>query len=154
MTNAFQVVTAVGVAVVGYNMFEDESWKNVNYNRWISSFAIVGSTNPQDFAVELRVGQRLVGTFYNSTGGANIIPDDTDRKFVKAFVPRGQEIQCIVIDAAAGNSVVAEIKFDSANKKVYSYRRPYYRAGGAGESGRWGTRKAWGLYRPAYNYNR
>lgn len=121
MTNVFQVSKTAATCIVGYNMFQNETWNNVSYARKIKSFAIVGSTNVGDCAVDLKIGQRIVGTFYNTQGGANVVPEKEDTKFPNAYVKSGDQVQCIVTDAAAANPVIVEIAFDPVKRS--SFRR-------------------------------
>lgn len=128
MTNQYTVTIAQADFDEGINVIPLEIWKQVQYPRWISSLAVVGSTNPNDCGIEVLVGGTSKGTFPNSNGGANLAPEDVDRKYPKIFVGKGQEIQLVPTASAIGNPVVIEIKFDYARPKrtTSSYPRRNY----------------------------
>lgn len=125
MTNQFTVVKTAAEAILDANLFEDEKWKSVPYARKLTSIAFVGSTNIGDCAVEIWAGEARKGVFYNTQGGANVAPNRDDERFPNVLVPANSEIQCRVIDAAAANAVLVQVKFDSARQ-----RRPFRRAWG------------------------
>lgn len=137
MTNEFQVVKTAVEAVLDANLFEDEAWKSVSYARTLSSVAVVGSTNIGDFGIELWAGNARKGIFFNTAGGANVVPVRDDEKFPKILVPANNELQCKVIDAALANNVVVQVKFDSARQ--FKRRFGGYQQGGfSGQTDRFG----------------
>lgn len=139
MTNEFQIVRTAAEAALGEDMLKDEKFNRTNYSRWLSSIAVVGSTNIGDCGFELFSGERRIGTFYNTAGGANLIPDDSDRKYPKSIVRASEGLSLICIDAAAGNNVVFELKFDSY-KTPKRFNKNYS----------WGSQNR-GSFRPRYN---
>lgn len=123
MTNQFTVVKTAAEAVLDANLFADEKWKSVPYGRKLTSICVVGSTNLGDFGVEIWAGEARKGTFYNTQGGANVAPNRDDERFPNILVPANSELQCRVIDAAAANAVLVQVKFDSARNRRTSGRR-------------------------------
>lgn len=133
MTQVFSVKKTAAVAIVDADLFKDEGWITDMKHRILSQIAVVGSTNPNDFAVKIFAGNRELGTFYNSQGGANVVPNKDDLIPVGAFIPGGQRLRCIVIDAAAANDVIIQPHIKPATsrktytRKTYYPRRSYYR---------------------------
>lgn len=117
MTNDFDVIKTAAEAALGENLFDKEKWKSVNYNRYLDAIAVVGSTNIADFAGEVWVGEARKGEFHNTQGGANVAPNRDDFRYPKALVPKNQEIQFIVTDAALANNVIVSVKFSSARSR-------------------------------------
>lgn len=115
-------------AVVGFDCFASADGRIDNRWRKITHIAVVGSTNPGDFAISLKVGNTtLVENIYNSQGGANVAPNNDDFVAVNEKVKPGVPIKCVVTDAAAGNDVIIALKIvDSQYKKRTTQTRRYY----------------------------
>lgn len=103
----FSISTLAATAVVGYDLMSNSSYALKPYNRVISSVGCVGSTNPADAKFDLFVGETKVGDFFNTTGGANIVPN-TDKDWIRQniFVPANVQLRAVVSDAAATNPLV------------------------------------------------
>ena len=98
-------VTAA-VAIVGADLFDGETWGRAPRNRVITEFAMVGSTNPADTKIDLKVEETGIGSFFNTQGGANLVPQKDDiRVLNRYFVPANAQIRAIVTNAAATNAV-------------------------------------------------
>lgn len=129
MTNEFTVVKTAAEAILEANLFDEEKWKSVPYARKLTSICVVGSTNIGDFGVEIWAGEARKGTFYNTQGGANVAPARDDERFPNILIPANSELQCKVIDAAAANPVMIQVKFDSAKsgRRTFTRRTNYIR---------------------------
>lgn len=82
--------------------------RSPNYRK-VDRIAVVGSTNPRDAAVDLFYGDAFVGRFYNTTGGANIVPLDARDliKVVSDLVMEPNEDLTVVISDAGATNVLA-----------------------------------------------
>ncbi len=80
--------------------------------RDVKKIGVVGSVNPGDASVDLFYGSTFVGTFFNSTGGANVIPKpDTDMMEIDDdnFCNPGEPINVIISDAGLTNVLVVTL---------------------------------------------
>lgn len=96
----YEVSVAAATAVLGYNMFQNQSWVTSGRTRRIVGFAVTGSAAAGDAAVDLKVGQFVVSTKYNTTTG---FPTRDHMVPLNAVVPAGELISCIVTDAPGTN---------------------------------------------------
>lgn len=99
-----QVSVAAATAVVGYDLFRDQTWRVSSKARRLRGMAVAGSAAALDTTVDLYIDQYHVGKFYNSATGAPII----DQHMVPLkgnLVPAGATIACIVSDAPATNPI-------------------------------------------------
>lgn len=96
-----QVSAPAATAIVGYDMFANQTWRVSSKPRRLYGMAVAGSTAAGDCAVELYVDQHHVGRFYNLATGwptkDHIVPLKGN------YVPPGATIAAIVSDAAAAN---------------------------------------------------
>jgi len=117
--------------------------------RKIHGIAVVGSTNAADCAFTLKAGGKEFGTFYNTTGGANVAPKmDSDLQpiYSEDIIPSGAPLVGMVVDAAASNDVVVLVSWED---------RAGYGAGGnfrsdvvVNRGGSSGYRRSYSAYRP------
>jgi hypothetical protein len=106
----YMASSTAAVAIVGADLFDGETWSRSPRNRALVSFGMVGSTNPADTGVELRIDETRVGAFFNSRGGANLSPNKDDIFALEnLFIPAGAQVRCVVTDAAATNAVITAV---------------------------------------------
>lgn len=97
-------LTTIGVAaataVLGYNVLQNRpDVQSAGRNRTLRGFALTGSAVIGDCSVDIKVGDRVVGTFYNS---ALLTPQrDRDIMPMSIHVPAGTPVSVIVVDAPA-----------------------------------------------------
>jgi hypothetical protein len=94
----FEVSIAAATAVLGFDMFQNATWKTSAINRIIRAFGLAGSAVVGDCSVSLRVGQTEVVSKFNS---ALLFPKREEMISVNARVPAGMPIGCIITDAPA-----------------------------------------------------
>lgn len=98
------VSVAAATAVVGYDLFQNQTWRVSARPRRLRGLACAGSAAALDTQVDLYVDQYYVGTFFNSATGA----PNMDRDIVPLkgnYVPPGATVACIVKDAPATNPI-------------------------------------------------
>lgn len=82
--------------------------------RRVNRIGLVGSTNPGDAAIDLFYGADFVGRFFNTTGGANVVPVDAkDMQDVSngdMFLKPNEDLKVVIQDAGVTN--VVRIKLD------------------------------------------
>lgn len=102
-----QDIATAAVFALGYNMAAGKWYERSGKFRAITKAALVGSTNPADCAAEIYYGTQLVAKIYNSTGGANKVPVDTDWTSLPVdwINEPNEPIRVVCVDAAAGNDV-------------------------------------------------
>ena len=71
----------------------------------------MGSTSPGDTKWDLFIGSKLVATLMNTTGGANIVPVDTDYITIRKYVKDGTPVRLICRDASNGNVIAYKFIF-------------------------------------------
>jgi len=97
-------LTTIGVAaataVLGYNVLQNRpDVQSAGRTRTLRGFALTGSAVIGDCSVDVKVGDRVVGTFYNS---ALLTPQsDRDVMPMSVHVPAGVPVSVIVVDAPA-----------------------------------------------------
>lgn len=98
--------TAAAVAVLGYNLLQNRpDVQTAGRNRTLRGFALTGSAVIGDCSVDIKVGDRVVGTFFNS---ALLTPQaNRDIMPMSVFVPVGVPISAIVVDAPATSILYA-----------------------------------------------
>jgi hypothetical protein len=129
---------SAAATTVGTDIFDGNKHQVSSKWRRVTHIGVVGSTNPGDAAVELFYGARSQGTFYNTQGGANLIPNVDDL----APVGGGQRcqpnepIRVEINDASAGNVLAVTLVIHEysakgglrrAAKTYYPRRRYNYR---------------------------
>lgn len=102
MLNIISIPAAT--AAVGYDLLTNRpDIANAAQNRVLRAIGLTGSAAAGDTAVEFKVGNRTVGTLYNSDTG---FPKNDADKFPTSFsVPRGSPLSVIVTDAPATNPI-------------------------------------------------
>jgi len=104
-----QVSVAAATAVVDYDLCRDQPWQQSNRARAIRGVALAGSAAALDTKVRILVGALQVGDAYNSATGA----PTRDHLFpIRAFVPPGEEVHAIVVDAPATNPINLLVDFE------------------------------------------
>jgi len=97
-------------SAVGTDLFSSSRQRTAGYNRVITAIGLVGSANPSDAAVDLFIGSRFAGRFFNTTGGANKVPTaNADMKPIRVPVPAGEPIALLIADAGATNVLAATV---------------------------------------------
>lgn len=97
-----QVSVAAATAVLGYDLFANQTWRVSGRDRRLRGMAVTGSAAAGDSAVDLFIDQYHVGRFYNTATG---FPDmSRDLQPLRGnLVPRGSTVAAIVADAPATN---------------------------------------------------
>jgi len=98
-----QVSVAAATAVVGYDLFRDQTWRVSSRPRKLRGLAMAGSTAAGDTAVDLYVDRYHVGRFYNLAAGWPTMDHMIPLK--GNAVPPGATVACIVADAPATNPI-------------------------------------------------
>lgn len=99
-----QVSVAAATAVLGYDLFRDQTWRVSARSRRLRGMGVAGSTAALDTSVDLFIDQYHVGKFYNSATGMVLL--DAHMMPLKGnLVPPGATIACIVADAPAANPI-------------------------------------------------
>jgi len=92
--------TAAATAVLGYNLLQNRpDVQSSGRNRVLRGLALTGSAVVGDCSVDVKVGDRVVGTFYNS--GLLTPQKDRDVMPMSVNVPAGVPVSVIVVDAPA-----------------------------------------------------
>jgi len=96
-----QVSIAAATAVLGYDMFRDQTWRVSAKPRRLYGLGIAGSAAAGDCAVDVYIDQYHVGRFYNLATGwptkDHIVPLKGNA------VPPGATVACIVSVAPGTN---------------------------------------------------
>jgi len=92
--------TAAAVAVLGYNLLQNRpDVQSAGRGRVLRGIALTGSAVIGDCSVDVKVGDRVVATVFNSA----LLTPQSDRDMMKlsVMVPAGVPVSVIVTDAAA-----------------------------------------------------
>lgn len=103
------VKEASAASAVGTNLMAGHRAQMVPRVRRVTRIGVVGSTNPGDGAVDLFYGSTYIGTFYNTSGGANLIPlDSKDMVPVRSnmAMEANEPLNILISDAGATNVLV------------------------------------------------
>ena len=104
-----QVSIPAATAVVGYDLFQNETWNISSRRRAIQGIAAVGSTAINDCQFDLFVEDKKIGTFYNTRAGV-IAPLQEDAiPLGRIYVPPGSKISGIVTVAPAASPLIARV---------------------------------------------
>lgn len=98
------VSVPAAVAIVGYDLFRDQTWRVSSKPRRLRGIAVAGSTAAGDTSVDLYVDQYHVGKFYNLAAGFPLVADHMLPLKGNA-VPVGATISAIISDAPATNPI-------------------------------------------------
>jgi len=96
--------TAAATAVLGYNLLQNRpDVQSAGRTRTLRGIALTGSAVVGDCAVDVKVGDRVVATVYNS----GLLTPQADRDLMKlsVHVPAGVPVSVIVVDAPATNTL-------------------------------------------------
>jgi len=103
-------LTTIGVAaataVLGYNVLQNRpDVQSSGRDRTLRGFALTGSAVVGDCSVDVKVGDRVVGTFFNS----GLLTPNADRDVMpmSVYVPNGVPVSVIVVDAPATSIMYA-----------------------------------------------
>jgi hypothetical protein len=96
--SVYEESVAAATAVLGYDIFQNATYKTSANDRVIRGFSVTGSAAVGDSKVSLRVGQLEVAAKYN---GKLLFANKDDLIPVGARIPKGMPVSCIVTDAAA-----------------------------------------------------
>lgn len=104
--------TTIGIpaatAVLGYNMLQNRpDVQTAGRDRTLRGIALSGSAVLGDCSVDVKVQDRVVGTFFNS----GLLTPQKDRDFVAmaVHVPAGAPVSVIVTDAPATNILYVQL---------------------------------------------
>lgn len=109
------IPVAQATAVVGFNIMGGNRIQTAPHYRTINRIGLVGSTNPGDCSVDVFYGSTYIGTFFNTSGGANIIPlDSKDMMNLHSnYVCEPNEpINILVSKAAVTNAIMLTMEID------------------------------------------
>lgn len=100
------IPTPAATAILGYNLLQNRpDIQSAGRNRTLRGFALTGSAVIGDCSVDVKVGDRVVGTFFNS---ALLTPQaDRDVQKMSVHVPMGSPVSVIVTDAPATSILYA-----------------------------------------------
>jgi len=92
--------TAAATAVLGYNLLQNRpDVQSSGRNRVLRGLALTGSAVIGDCSVDVKVGDRVIATVFNS---ALLTPQmDRDKMTLSVHVPAGVPVSVIVVDAPA-----------------------------------------------------
>lgn len=93
---------AAATAVVGYDLLTDNRQQVLPYPRVILGLKLTGSAAAGDTKVELWVGERRIGEYFNTNTGYG---NADDIQPVNTPVPPGTPIHLIVVDAPNTNPI-------------------------------------------------
>ena len=100
------IATPAAIAVLGYNLLQNRpDVQSAGRFRTLRGFALTGSAVIGDCSVDIKVGDRVVGTFFNS---ALLTPQSNrDVMPMSVAVPTGVPVSVIVVDAPATSILYA-----------------------------------------------
>lgn len=121
MPSATFSVTAANFAIgqdifsVGTGMGVKQAQSGNGTARKLVKIGVVGSTNPSDAGFDLYAGGKYIGSYMNTTGGANVVPKpDGDIVLLSGedIVPANVNLVGIVNDPAATNPVTVTLVWE------------------------------------------
>lgn len=109
------VKEASAASVIGTNLMSGNRIQTAASFRKVNRIGVVGSAVPGDASVDLFYGSEYIGTFFNTTGGANLIPTSNvdmieipDEKFTEP----GEPINLLISDVGATNVLAVTLEID------------------------------------------
>ena len=90
---------AAAVAVLGYDLATNQTWRVAGQDRVLNAMGLAGSAAITDAKCDILIGQVKIGELYNSSLLAVNINTDMFRG--GAFIPGGTPIAILVTDAPA-----------------------------------------------------
>jgi hypothetical protein len=95
---------AAAVAVVNYDILQNERWTRSPVNRTLVAMGLAGSAAIGDTQVDYYIDEvRIAGLFNTATGFPQVNRDM--QPMGGLFIPAGAQLSGIVIDAAATNPI-------------------------------------------------
>lgn len=116
-------------SAVGTNLTQGHRVQTSPMYRRVKRIGVVGSTNPGDASIDLYFGSTYMGTCYNSTGGANIVPkSDGDMFFIdqNTLLKPNEALHVLVSDAGATNVLVVTMEIEEIHPQQLFGRRGRY----------------------------
>jgi hypothetical protein len=109
------VKEAAAASAVGTNLMAGHRLQIAPRYRRVRRMGVVGSTNPGDGSVDLFYGDTFIGTFFNTSGGANLIPLDA-KDMIKvpsnlAMLPF-EPLNLLISDAGVSNIMVVTMEVE------------------------------------------
>lgn len=144
MPTATFSVTAANFAVgqdiftVGTGLGVKQAQQGNGLGRKLMKFGMVGSTNPGDCGLDLYAGGKYIGSFMNTTGGANVVPKEASDLVViqsEDIIPANVTLLGIVNDAASTNPVQVTLVWEDAPVMGGAFRSDKIYTGGGGGYG-------------------
>ena len=105
-----QISVAAATAVVGYDLFQDEWFQIMNEDRELTGIGVAGSAAALDSLLELFVGTRKVGEYFNKATGAVLM--DAHRVALDEDVEAGDMLHLYVVDAPATNPLNVDLEWE------------------------------------------
>ncbi len=105
-----QISVAAATAVVGYDLFGDEWFQIMNEERELLGIGVAGSAAALDTLLELFVGTRKVGEYYNKATGAVLM--DAHRVSLEEDVESGEMLHLYVMDAPTTNPINVDLEWE------------------------------------------
>lgn len=98
------ISVAAATAVVGYDLLNNRSdISSTGARRVLRAVGLTGSAAAGDCAVDVKVGNRIVASLFNSATG---FPSNDASKFPTSYaVPAGSSVSVIITDAPATNPI-------------------------------------------------
>lgn len=99
----------------GSDMLDGEHVQVSNVRRALRFVGLVGSAAVADMSIEIFIGDKRVGQFYNTTAGASKVPTanvDLIPVGRTVLIPRGTRIHAIVVTASGTNPAALTIITD------------------------------------------
>lgn len=100
-------------SAVGTNLMAGHRQQIVPRYRRVTRLGVVGSAAAGDAAVDLFYGDTYIGTFYNTTSGANVIPvDSKDMMSVPSqyVLEPNEPLNLLISDAGSTNVLVVTME--------------------------------------------
>lgn len=92
--------------------------------RKLTKIGVTGSTNAGDAGFDLYAGGKYLGSFMNTTGGANVVPKESQDLIstTEDIIPGNVTLVGIVNDAAAANPVNITVVWEDAQVVAGGFR--------------------------------
>lgn len=123
------VLESAAASAVGTDLMDGNKLSTSSLPRRVTHIGVVGSTNPSDAAVDLFYGSTFMGKFFNTTGGATVIPKaDAD------LIPVGGPLVCapnepihvFISDASLANVLAVTLVIQEIIPQRTTYPRRRY----------------------------
>lgn len=156
-TSTFSIPAAsftVGADIfsVGVGMGTKQAQNGNGLPRKLTKIGVVGSTNAGDAGFDLYAGGKYLGSFMNTTGGANVVAKENQDLIstTEDIIPGNVTLVGIVNDAAAANPVQVTVVWEDAQPVAGGFRsdKLQVQGGGLGGGFRRGGYSGGSSYRP------